>query len=867
MLRRSLSWSLPALVLCATACAGDSSTGGGLGTMSPDAVGDTTTFIDTTTSDAATGVDTVAEDALEDSASDVSKGKPDLPPVFIDCLVSGELSCGDSLEGVSNGGDGSNQLLGWYACQPEVKAQYAASPERVFTFKAPKDVRVTAKETSGTSVDLFVIKDAGQGCAVSAASCVAGHSDSVSWNANEGDSYYLVFDSNEGTEVNFDVALDCCEPSCGGRVCGSDGCGGSCGDCPEEQVCDGGQCASGDSLSCLPNVSVSCGDSLKGETFLSPDTTASVTAVSCSLDTLPGPERAYNLSVADGGLVSVSVTSNTGQVAGVYLLDAAEAACDTKACLTGGPSKAGYMSPPGASYTLLIEGVEGASGNYDLEVGCCTPSCDGKECGNDGCGGSCGACAADTVCVEAACVLPPNPVCKVADTLTCGGELSVTVSAEMGTNVVFSSPCIDADLSGAEVAFSFIPKTTSTVLFETETDAFVEGVSLVLLEDAGDGCMASSCVAGGMGLLEVEVQAQTQYFLLVDGVGGSEGELSLTASCCVPDCEGKSCGDDGCGGTCGVCDDGMLCSSEQCIDLPSPTCLPAMALECEEVIAAILPTDPSATSSVYGYTCNPFDYSGSELAYTFSAPQDVKVQATLTTKADVGELDLFLIGDEEGTCHSGNCKAWGDSTLSFMAQKGDVNHLVVDGFMGGEGAFELSLSCCYPSCKEQSCGESDGCGGKCGCSQGKVCFDGACQKPSKGNACENPWEVGSLPYTKSASTNGLFNDSMHTAKGCDTLFNVGDGLPDAVYEFVPPKTATYLVSLSGLKPGASPSVLYAVEHCLIEQNACLAYTDEMEGGVGTLSLQLVEGESVFLVVDGAEPGDKGEFTLVVEGPF
>ena len=29
--------------------------------------------------------------------------------------------------------------------------------------------------------------------------------------------------------------------------------------------------------------------------------------------------------------------------------------------------------------------------------------------------------------------------------------------------------------------------------------------------------------------------------------------------CCLPDCSGKECGDDGCGGTCGLCDDGLEC--------------------------------------------------------------------------------------------------------------------------------------------------------------------------------------------------------------------------------------------------------------------------------------------------------------------
>src|SRR5690606_30289201 len=33
---------------------------------------------------------------------------------------------------------------------------------------------------------------------------------------------------------------------------------------------------------------------------------------------------------------------------------------------------------------------------------------------------------------------------------------------------------------------------------------------------------------------------------------------------CVPDCTGSVCGDDGCGGTCGGCRDGLVCEAGQC---------------------------------------------------------------------------------------------------------------------------------------------------------------------------------------------------------------------------------------------------------------------------------------------------------------
>lgn len=39
---------------------------------------------------------------------------------------------------------------------------------------------------------------------------------------------------------------------------------------------------------------------------------------------------------------------------------------------------------------------------------------------------------------------------------------------------------------------------------------------------------------------------------------------------CTPWCEGQGCGDDGCGGSCGSCDDGFTCAEGQCEALPDP---------------------------------------------------------------------------------------------------------------------------------------------------------------------------------------------------------------------------------------------------------------------------------------------------------
>lgn len=48
------------------------------------------------------------------------------------------------------------------------------------------------------------------------------------------------------------------------------------------------------------------------------------------------------------------------------------------------------------------------------------------------------------------------------------------------------------------------------------------------------------------------------------------GAICFEDKCCTPDCDGKDCGDDGCGGSCGTCTGGKSCVQGQCEDV-TPT--------------------------------------------------------------------------------------------------------------------------------------------------------------------------------------------------------------------------------------------------------------------------------------------------------
>jgi len=157
-------------------------------------------------------------------------------------------------------------------------------------------------------------------------------------------------------------------------------------------------------------------------------------------------------------------------------------------------------------------------------VDCASASlCDGVECGDDGCGGSCGGCeVAGQVCVGGACMdFACDPDCgdHMCGPDGCGGECGScpgeTVCAQEDfTCVIKPSPCIP---------------------------------SCAGLDCGPNGCGASCGLCTGGTFCAPE-----------------------TLSCelpCIPSCEGRECGDNGCGGTCGGClAEGEFCSPDgQCL--------------------------------------------------------------------------------------------------------------------------------------------------------------------------------------------------------------------------------------------------------------------------------------------------------------
>ena len=161
-----------------------------------------------------------------------------------------------------------------------------------------------------------------------------------------------------------------CKPSCTGRQCGSDSCGGSCGTCQPGFSCDvkAGLCVGG----CKPSCGVrQCGpDGCGGSCGDCPPSTF------CSA-----------LGICESGCVPK---------------------CEKREC---GPDSCGGEcgTCPSPSFCDASQGIC---------VGC-APSCNNRQCGPNGCGGSCGECPTGSQCSPTGQCLPVSTGCGLITNKGC----------------------------------------------------------------------------------------------------------------------------------------------------------------------------------------------------------------------------------------------------------------------------------------------------------------------------------------------------------------------------------------------------------------------------------------------------------------
>jgi hypothetical protein len=120
--------------------------------------------------------------------------------------------------------------------------------------------------------------------------------------------------------------------------------------------------------------------------------------------------------------------------------------CSDDATPPGGlGSRINTLLQPGTYYLIVDGASETSFGPFNLSVKFvvgCVPRCDGKFCGDDICGGDCGACAAGTSCgASGSCV--PNVCVPSCNGRKCGSDgCGGTCGTCTGTDVCYDGGCV-----------------------------------------------------------------------------------------------------------------------------------------------------------------------------------------------------------------------------------------------------------------------------------------------------------------------------------------------------------------------------------------------------------------------------------------
>lgn len=338
-----------------------------------------------------------------------------------------------------------------------------------------------------------------------------------------------------------------CVPACGGRTCGPDGCGGACGACGDGQTCLEGGCASGTCGAANPAPAGTL------QTSVAPLSFDTVTAALVHKRDVDAWE--------DGCLVSVELTFLRGsgcrliaRSGGAYdvdgrlgLLDVvfvADSQCPGfddadegeyhggSADLSGSLTS-GVTTIPGADVTeaclstTLVLALEGtltstwgakelvlapttlevtgefvSTGSY--AVSCpCVPDCSGRACGDDGCGGSCGACGGQDACVTGSCVCQPACAGRECGPDGCGATCGSCAAGYLcGPDGACELDCTPQPVSPCTVTFQ-VP-----VTLEVPQDyVWVTGSFTGWAESQEAGALALQLTAGEAWRAEVAVPA------------------------------------------------------------------------------------------------------------------------------------------------------------------------------------------------------------------------------------------------------------------------------------------------------------------------------------------------------------------------
>ncbi len=720
--------------------------------------------------------------------------------------------------------------------------------------------------------------------------------------------YYVIVDGDH-TSSNIEgtytlTIFEPCIPQCDGRMCGPDQCGFECGDgCESAFYCDdGGLCQPynehGDS--CL-NPFVVPGSLPYSDIG---DTTSMHPVYDVAEDQCPG-------ATTDWGTASDDVVySFTPEETGVYTIAASSDEfdsalyvardCDLESACVGAARSAGRNTSltlsleGGAEYAVVLDGVSTGSnfnGAYTFSISApCFSQCDGRACGDDGCGLPCGECPDDQFCdLDGQCssysgvgdicndpiLIDTMPFANAGDTSLADDHYEFDYDECPG--LIYGGHEAEEEIYALTVPFREVYTISVTSEFEAAVYVVTD------CSEIGTTCQQAMVTDPGVAsALELILEPDIEYYIIVDGWGAQSGPYTLSvSSTCTPDCGGKACGDDGCGFSCGGCGSEEYCdTAQQCAvyDFRGDSCANPIALDGDTTFPVTADSSSASFHNVHSAAsgdCPGLSAAGAEandVVYSFTPP--ASGYYTISTD-DVFNNAIYVVtdcGDIAGTCLGGSNEAWEGSSVEVLMDSAVTYYIIVDGSSNQSGAFELTISgFCAPQCDGMSCGD-DSCGHEFGCGAcraGEYCDDTtfACEMYDdiEGDSCFNPvvipsnWTTTWTDETVRDTTdlnNGYGLIDYNQCPGVGGL-EVGHTSNELVYEFTPALSGYYTFTVDADFWGS----VYITSDCLDIDNNCLGGTFD---NYYPVEVRLRAGETYYIIVDGDTGTTAGTFTMTVD---
>lgn len=390
-----------------------------------------------------------------------------------------------------------------------------------------------------------------------------------------------------------------CDPSCEGRECGVDGCGTLCGVCEVGQACEDGKCFPVNAA-CFPRLEPGCPDCpCEGLVCkIDPECCAEKWDLACAQECdvkdpgLSCPECASVLpagcAIRECGVEPCGVFCGGCEKGGT---------CVNGTCLPGIPPDMGRGCGSDPECASGLCAPVGRNGEMVCTAGCgvgvacpsgwtceggrcrvkpdCLGACLGRQCGVDECGSPCGSCPPDKVCDgQGRCVEPGQGCDPTPGVPTCGGCACQTCVCS------WMPSCCSQEWSFACTLTCQGPQCDPL------------GVMASACAKPPNPCAGFEC-----GTVWIEEQGG-----LYDCGSCAAGWTCVGRRCvCQPQCEGRVCGPDGCGGWCGADSNG---------NPPSP---PTPNVFCEDGVwkfvpaACLVGAGPHCYPGPPGWACMDFD--------------------------------------------------------------------------------------------------------------------------------------------------------------------------------------------------------------------------------------------------------------------